>query len=122
MSGNTIDAEQRAHNFVDLLASRPGMILSDNRHLLHRVQAFIAGLKWANAFSEAGDRTLCHFLCSFESSLTKVLLDSDSGVGWIDELMSRTGGDEQLAYDQLIFLLRELAIKAEVLKNEPASP
>lgn len=115
MSKEVISSEQRAQNFIALLIQHPGLVLSDNRHLLHRFQAFIAGLRWANAFNEANDRELYDFLCNLESKLTSKFLDSDSGVGWIDELMNRTGGDEQLAFGQLVSTLSDLATKEGVI-------
>ncbi|MFM2165891.1 MAG: hypothetical protein RIS79_262 [Verrucomicrobiota bacterium] len=85
------------------------MVLGDNRHLLHRFQAFVAGLKWANGFKETNQEKLYSFLTSIEIRLSQSLIGSDSGVGWFDELLKRTDSDEQKAFELLLDQLATLA-------------
>ena len=115
---NDPSAEHKAYIFFTLLAQRPGMVLGDNRHLLHRFQAFIAGLKWANGLKETSQEKLHSFLSSVEIRLSKLLIDSDSGVGWFDELLQRADGDEQKAFGLLMEQLTSLAVEDKIMEKQ----
>jgi hypothetical protein len=116
-----VSPEQWVANFIDTWATRPGMVMSSDRYPLDRVQAFLAGLKWAQGFR---DMKMDHFeslLQRLERKLSSQLNGSDDGVSWFDTLLERNHGDQSGAFQEFIHLLRDIAREEKLVESKTMS-
>lgn len=82
------------------------MYLAQDSHVLHRIQAFAEGLKWAAFFEQNQFHTLPRILADLSRYIGREELTPDgNGVGWFDVLLSRNKGDENKAFQELIALI-----------------
>lgn len=84
--------------FIKLLKDRPFLILGGLHYPVHRLQAFIAGVNWARSLIEEGEGGLVDVLASMNQNISSTLMDSNSGVGWVEESLRQCGNDEGKAF------------------------
>jgi hypothetical protein len=114
-------AKEWVANFIDMWATRPGMVMSGDSYPLDRVQAFLAGLKWAHSFHEMKMDPFVSMLQTLERKLSREIDGSDSGVSWFDALLERSGGDQSLAFQEFIHLLRHIAEQEKLIEANTMS-
>lgn len=89
-------------NWLEALAKRPGMYLARDSHVLHRIQAFAEGLKWAGYFEKNHFETLPRILARLPEYIGQELTPGSNGIGWFDTLLAQSNGDEDKAFQNLI--------------------
>jgi hypothetical protein len=116
-----VSPEEGVANFIDMWATRPGMVMSGDSHPLDRVQAFLAGLKWAHSFHEMNMDHFVSLLQTLEGKLSREIDESDTGVSWFAALLERSEGDQSVAFQEFINLLRRIAKSEKLIDSNTMS-
>jgi hypothetical protein len=86
------------------------MIFARSEHPLHRLQAFVEGVKCSE---ESRDNAEVGIALAALKEVPKHIIkcddqDSDT-IGWFDELMKRHEGSEERAFEEFLAIARKLA-------------
>jgi len=102
-------AATKRQNLLTILAEKPGMILGGGQHSMHRIQAFIEGLKWRKTFNDPDLQPMCSLLESMPERLKTLLPIEGDEVAWFDQIMGRNAGNEERAFQELMSMIMSMA-------------
>ena len=91
--------------FFQTLRDRPGMIMMKGDHPLHRLQAFIEGVRWQQELSSQGMAAALSLLTRLPAHIAGVDTEMGNHVGWFDSLMERNDYNEERAFTEAMDIL-----------------
>src|SRR6218665_1934878 len=96
--------------FFQTLRDRPGMIMRSGKHPLHRLEAFIQGVRWHQWFSSQDDMaSALLLLTNLPAHIAGVDVETGNSLGWFDSLLERNDYDEQRAFTEAMNILISIA-------------
>lgn len=91
------------NNLWTILRTDPWVALHRNEHLLHRLEGFICGMRWAQELHKLDNDVIIDLLLDLHNGVASEL--ECSPVVWFDELLERNDNDEGLAFRQAVDIL-----------------